>query len=170
MVGHPGQPGQPGRAKTGGRQPGTANNITQKALLELVKLGGDPPHLALLKIGRDMTHPITVRVTALGLAAPYFQPRMAAPAAKIIDPVDMGDIRDAPSAAEAAAKVFNKVNAGKLDIECGEFLLDGIERYAQLYEREQLQMRVLVLEEQMRARAQESVVDVPVLSVIEGGR
>jgi hypothetical protein len=126
-AGHP-----PGRKKTGGRQPGTANHLTQKALLELAKLGGDAPHLALLKIGRDMSHPIAVRVTALGLAAPYFQPRMLPPAARIIRPIDIEELRDAASAADAAARVIAKANAGEIDLEAAKFLLDSIEKFSAL--------------------------------------
>jgi hypothetical protein len=149
---------------------GVPNGLTKQALLELAKLGGDPPHIALLMIGRDTANHITVRVQALGLAAPYFQPRMAAPAARIINPVDLDDLRDATSASEAAAKVIAKANSGEIDLEAAKFLMDSIEKYAMLYEREQLQQRVMVLEEQMRANAHQSpMVDVPILSVVEGG-
>jgi hypothetical protein len=60
MVSQPLHAGNPGRAKTGGRQHGSANILTQKALLDLAKEGGDPPHIALLKIGRNTKNPLSV--------------------------------------------------------------------------------------------------------------
>jgi hypothetical protein len=65
---------RPGAPKTGGRKKGTPNNLTRQALLDLQMAGGDPPHLALLKIGREEKYPLAIRVSALGFCAPYFQP------------------------------------------------------------------------------------------------
>jgi hypothetical protein len=136
----------------------------------MAKLGGDPPHIALLKIGRDTKNPLALRIQALGYAAPYFQWRMGTPAARILRPVDLDELRNAESAASAAAKVIAKTNSGEIDMEAGKFLLDAIEKYSHLYERQQLEERVLQLEEQLRQSAQRSVVEGTILSVIEGGR
>jgi hypothetical protein len=169
MSSQPLRAGRPGREKTGGRRAGTTNILTQKALLDLAKEGGVPPHIALLRIGRNTKNPLALRVQALGYAAPYFQWRMGTPAARIIRPVDLDELRDAESAASAAAKVIAKANAGEIDMEAAKFLLDSIEKFSHLYERQQLEERVMQLEEQLRQSAQRSTVEGTVLSVIEGG-
>jgi hypothetical protein len=123
----------------------------------------------LLKIGRNLQNPLTIRVQALGLAAPYFQPRMAAPAARIVRPIDLQELKDAQSAASAAARVIVKANEGTIDLEAAKFLLDAIEKYSHLYERQQLEERVMQLEEQLRQSAGRSTIEGSTLTVIEGG-
>jgi hypothetical protein len=95
---------------------------------------------------------------------------MAAPAARIIRPVDIEELRDAATAADAAARVIAKANAGEIDLEAAKFLLDSIEKFSALYERHQLEARVIQLEEQLRRAASSMrVAEAPSLSVIEGG-
>jgi hypothetical protein len=77
-AGRPPGVGPSTRRKTGGRKKGTPNHLSRQSLLDLQLAGGDPPHLALLKIGRNEQHPIAIRVSALGFAAPYFQARPTA--------------------------------------------------------------------------------------------
>jgi hypothetical protein len=158
-----------GKPKTGGRQSGSANILTRKALLDLVKEGGVPPHVMLLRIGRDEKNPLALRVSALGFAAPYFAPKMSAPAARIIRPVDIQELKDAQSAADAAARVIAKANAGEIDMEATKFLLDSLERFSAMYERQQLEARVMQLEAQLRANAGQSTIEGTTLTVIEGG-
>jgi hypothetical protein len=138
-------------------------------LLDLAKEGGVPPHIMLLRIGRDEKNPLALRVSALGFAAPYFAPKMSAPAARIIRPVDLDELRDAESAASAAARVIAKANAGEIDLEAAKFLLDAIDKFSHLYERQQLEARVMQLEEQLRASAGRSTIESTTLTVIEGG-
>jgi hypothetical protein len=68
------------------------------------------------------------------------------PAARIIRPVDLDELRDAENAASAAAKVIANANSGEIDMEAGKFLLDAIDKFAHLYERQQLEERVMQLE------------------------
>jgi hypothetical protein len=159
-----------GKPKTGGRTAGTPNNLTRRALLDLAKEGGVPPHVMLLRIGRDKSNPLALRVSALGFAAPYFAHKMAAPAARIIRPVDLQELKDAASAADAAARVIVKANSGEIDMEAAKFLLDSLERFSAMYERQRLEERVMQLEEQLRQSAQRSVIEGMTLTVIEGGR
>jgi hypothetical protein len=169
MSGVPLSGGRPGREKTGGRRAGSTNILTRQALLDRAKVGGDLPHIALLKIGLNKRNSLAIRVQALGYAAPYFQHRMATPAARIIRPVDLDELKDAESAASAAAKVIAKTNSGEIDMEAGKFLLDAIDKFSHLYERQQLEERVMQLEAQLRANAGRSTIEGTTLTVIEGG-
>jgi hypothetical protein len=174
MSAQPGQAGHPNRAgkpKTGGRTAGTPNNLTRRALLDLAKEGGVPPHIMLLRIGRDKRNPLALRVSALGYAAPYFAPRMSPPAARIVRPIDIQELKDAQSAADAAARVIVKANSGEIDMEAAKFLLDSLERFSAMYERQRLEERVMQLEEQLRSSATRSTIEgTTTLTVIEGGR
>jgi hypothetical protein len=169
MSGIPEQKGPTGKKKTGGRVSGTPNILSRQALLDLAKLGGDPPHIALLKIGRDMNNPLSIRVQALGYCAPYFIPRMSPPAARIVRPVDIDDLRDAATASDAAAKVIAKANAGEIDLEAAKFLMDAIEKYSHLQEREILEARVNAIEDALRQAANRGSTEVQAFQVIEGG-
>jgi hypothetical protein len=168
-AGQPSQAHRIGKPKTGGRTAGTPNNLTRQALLDLAKEGGVPPHILLLRIGRDEKNPLALRVCALGFAAPYFAPKMSAPAPRIIRPVDIQELKDAESAADAAARVIAKANAGEIDLEAAKFLLDSIEKFSTIYERQQLEARVMQLEEQLRQSAGRSTIEGTTLIVIEGG-
>jgi hypothetical protein len=169
LAGQAGRPNRAGKPKTGGRQPGSANILTRQALLDLAKEGGVPPHIMLLRIGRDKKNPLALRVSALGFAAPYFAPKMSAPAARIVRPIDIQELKDAESAAHAAARVIEKANAGEIDLEAAKFLLDSLERFSAMYERQQLEARVMQLEDQLRSSASARTMEGTVLSVIEGG-
>jgi hypothetical protein len=160
-----------GIPKSGGRAPGAHNILTRKALLDLANEGGVPPHIMLLRIGRDKRNPLALRVSALGFAAPYFAHKMAPPAVRIVRPIDLQELKDAQSAADAAAHVITKANAGEIDLEAAKFLLDSLERFSAMYERQRLEERVMQLEEQLRSSATRSTIEgTTTLTVIEGGR
>jgi hypothetical protein len=73
------------------------------------------------------------------------------------------------SAADAAAKVIAKTNSGELDMQSGKWLLDGIERFAKLYEQEVLEQRVLAIEAQLRlAGGSATLTEGPLLQVVAG--
>ncbi|HEX4716373.1 MAG TPA: hypothetical protein VH164_15745 [Ktedonobacteraceae bacterium] len=107
MVGHPEQKGQAGKQKTGGRVAGTPNILSRRALMELAKLGLDPPHITLVKIGNDMNNPLALRVAALGYAAPYYQPRMVG-SARILNPVG----RAAANRGSTEVQAFQVIEGG----------------------------------------------------------
>jgi hypothetical protein len=158
---------QPGQPKTGGRKAGTPNRLSQRALLDLARLKGDPPHIALLKIGRDEQQPIAIRVSALGFCAPFFQPRLAPRPLYVDPPVSIGELKDTCSVTEAAARVIAKTSSGELDLESGKFLLEAIGTFAKLYESQVLEMRVMALEEQLRAaNSTRTPIEGPLLQVV----
>jgi hypothetical protein len=159
-----------GKTKTGGRRPGVINHLSQKALVELARLGTDAPHLALLKIGHDTKNPLPVRVAALGYAAPYFQPRLAPSPPRVEHPVSFDEIRDTVTATEAAAKVIAATNKGEIDIESGKFLLDSINSFSRLYEQQVLELRVMAIEAQLRVQADARGERPASLTIISGGR
>jgi hypothetical protein len=108
------------------------------------QLGGDPPHVALLKIGRDEKLELSVRTPALAAAAPFFAPRYGpmAPPRYLADAPDLGRLTDATSAVTFVASIVESARIGKLDAEWTRLFLDVADVFVRLYDKLHLEAEV----------------------------
>jgi hypothetical protein len=108
------------------------------------KLGGDPPHVALLKIGRDENLDIHTRISALGVASQFFAPKYAAmaPPKFLADAPDLGQLTDARSAVMFVASIVESARTGKLDTEWTRLFLDAADVFTRLVDKAVLEVEV----------------------------
>jgi hypothetical protein len=127
-----------------GRAKGALNKRTVEAQEALAKLGGDPPHVALLEIGRDEKTSEAGRISALAACSAFFQPKMAPlppPPRYIENPVGL-DLTDAHSALLATAAIGRKLDKGEIAIESADALLRVVRTFANLFNVVELQREV----------------------------
>jgi hypothetical protein len=108
------------------------------------QLGGDPPHVALLKIGRDQNQSMSVRTSALAAAGPFFAPKYApmAPPRFLAGEPDLGRLTDAQSAVVFVASTVECARTGKLDAEWTRLFLDAADVFVRLYDKLNLETEV----------------------------
>jgi hypothetical protein len=108
------------------------------------ELGGDPPHIALLKIGRDEKLDLSVRTPALAAAAQFFAPKYAAmpPPRFLSGEPDLGRLTDAQSAVIFVGSVIESARTGKLDAEWTRLFLDAADVYVRLYDKLRLEAEI----------------------------
>jgi hypothetical protein len=117
---------------------------TRQADELLRKLGGDPPSLALLKIGRDTKVELPLRLHALAAAAPYFSPKMGAspPPRFLTGKPDLGRLTDPESAVVFVASVVETARIGELDEVWSRIFIDAADVFVRLYDKLHLQVEV----------------------------
>jgi hypothetical protein len=127
-----------------GRPLGTRPQRLREREEQMKRLGGDPPHIALLKIGRDETQPMSVRTPALAAAAQFFAPRYAPlPLPRFLAGApDLGRLTDAQSAVVFVAGVVESARTGKLDAEWTRLFLDAADVFVRLYDKLNLETEV----------------------------
>jgi hypothetical protein len=108
------------------------------------QLGGDPPHVALLKIGRDENQPSSVRTPALAAASQFFAPKYAPmPMPRFLaDAPDLGRLTDAASAVVFVASVVEGARTGKLDVEWTRIFLDAADVFVRMHDKLNLEIEV----------------------------
>jgi hypothetical protein len=108
------------------------------------QLGGDPPHVALLKIGRDEKHDMPTRMQALAAASQFFAPKYAAmsPPRFLASEPDLGRLTDAASAVVFVASVVESARTGKLDAEWTRLFLDAADVFVRLHAKFELESEV----------------------------
>jgi hypothetical protein len=118
-----------------GRAGGVRNIRTRETDRLLEQLGGDPPHIALLKLSRDEKVDLSLRAQMAAWAAPYFASKMAPKTLPrfLADAPDLGRLTDAESTVGYVAAVAEGVRSGKLDVEAGQFFLNCAAIYARLH-------------------------------------
>jgi hypothetical protein len=111
---------------------------------QLKKLGGDPPHIALLKVSRDTTIDFPVRMSAAAACAPYFAAKYASLAQPryLAGEPDLGRLTDATSAVTFVASVVESARVGKLDAEWTRLFLDAADVFVRLYDKLHLEVEV----------------------------
>jgi hypothetical protein len=136
-----------GRGKHGnhkGRAPGvTTRRIRERDAL-MKELGGDPPHVALLKIGRDEKLELPLRTSALAAAAPFFFPKYAPmPSPRFLtDAPDLGRLTDAVSAVAFVGSVVESARTGKLDAEWTRLFLDAADVFVRLHDKVKIETEI----------------------------
>jgi hypothetical protein len=120
-----------------GRAQGVRNLRTREADALLAEMGGDPPHIALLKIGRNEELDMSLRLNALTAAAPFFGAKQAPiPAPRFLtESPELGQLTDATSAVSYVAAVAEQVRTGKLDLGFAAFFLQAADLFTRLHER-----------------------------------
>jgi hypothetical protein len=110
----------------------------------LKQLGGDPPHIALLKIGRDEKLDLSVRTPALAAAAPFFAPRYGPmpPSRFLADAPDLGRLTDAVSAVAFVGSVVESARTGKLDAEWTRLFLDAADVFVRLHDKVKIETEI----------------------------
>jgi hypothetical protein len=108
------------------------------------ELGGDPPHVALLKIGRDEAIDLPMRTSALAAAAPFFAPKYGplTPPRFLAGAPDLGRLTDAQSAVGFVASVAECARAGKIDAEWARIFTDIADVFVRLHDRVSLELEV----------------------------
>ena len=131
------------RRHTGG-VPGTRPRFIREREELMKQLGGDPPHVALLKIGRDVKLNMSVRIPALAAASQFFAPKYApmAPPRLLTDAPHLGRLTDASSAVVFVASVVECARTGKLDAEWTRLFLDAADVFVRLYDKLNLETEV----------------------------
>jgi hypothetical protein len=132
------------RRNRNGRERGVRNRRTRETDELLKKLGSDPPHVALLKIGRNRRNAAAIRVSAFSHAAPFFAAKPSpAPTPNYLEgSPELGKLTDAASALRFTSAVTEQVRDGKLDLVFGEFFLKAADLFTRLYERVELETEV----------------------------
>jgi hypothetical protein len=127
-----------------GRPPGTRPRIIRETEELLKRLGYDPPHIALLKLGNDATIGQPARAQMLAWAAPYFGAKQApTPTPRFLkDAPDLGRLTDAQSAVVFVASVVETARTGKLDAEWTRLFLDAADVFVRLYDKLNLETEV----------------------------
>jgi hypothetical protein len=127
-----------------GRINGVRNLRTRELQETLKRLGFDPPHIALLKLGNDDTIELPTRMQARALAAPYFVPKLAAFQIPrfLADAPDLGRLVDAQSAVGFVASVIESARTGKLDAEWTRLFLDAADVFTRLHDKLNLEVEV----------------------------
>jgi hypothetical protein len=118
-----------------GRAPGVTTRRIRETQELLAQLGGDPPHIALLKIGRDEKLDMSMRTSALAACAPFFASRYGpmAPPRFLTDAPDLGRLTDAASAVAFVGSVVESARTGKLDAEWTRLFLDAADVFVRLH-------------------------------------
>jgi hypothetical protein len=108
------------------------------------ELGGDPPHVALLKIGRDDKIELAMRTSALAAAAPFFAPKYGPmpPPRFLADAPDLGRLTDAVSVLAFVASVIESARAGKLDAEWTRLFLDAADVFVRLHDKVKIETEI----------------------------
>jgi hypothetical protein len=127
-----------------GRPEGTRPMFIRERERLMKELGGDPPHVALLKIGRNEALDLPVRINALAAASAFFAPKYAAmpPPRFLADAPSIGQLTDAASAASFVSSVVESARTGKLDADWMRLLLDAADVFARLYDKVVLEAEV----------------------------
>jgi hypothetical protein len=120
-----------------GRPPGTRPRIIRESLELLKQLGGDPPHVALLKLSRDEKIDLPLRAQMAAWCAPYFASKQApTPPPRFLDASpELGELTDAASALRFTARIAEQVQAGKLDVELAKFFGNLASLYVNLLDK-----------------------------------
>jgi hypothetical protein len=123
---------------------GTRPRFIKEREALMAKLGGDPPHVALLKIGRDEKLELSMRTSALAAAAPFFAPKYGplSPPRFLSGEPDLGRLTDAQSAVVFVAGVVESARTGKLDAEWTRLFLDAADVYVRLYDKLRLEAEI----------------------------
>jgi hypothetical protein len=127
-----------------GRPLGTRPRFIRERERLMKELGGDPPHVALLKIGRDDKIDLSMRTSALAACAAFFAPKYGPlpPPRFLADAPDLGRLTDASSAVVFVASVVESARTGKLDAEWMRLFIDAADVYVRLRERVELETEV----------------------------
>jgi hypothetical protein len=127
-----------------GRPLGTRPRFIRERERLMKELGGDPPHVALLKIGRDDKIELAMRTSALAAAAPFFAPKYGPmpPPRFLAEAPDLGRLTDAASAVVFVASVVECARTGKLDAEWTRLFLDAADVFVRLRDKVELEVEV----------------------------
>jgi hypothetical protein len=121
-----------------GRPPGTRPRIIRESQELLEQLGGDAPHIALLKLSRDEKIDLPLRAQMAAWCAPYFASKFAPtppPPRFLTESPGLGELTDAASALRFTARIAEQVQAGKLDTELGKFFANLAALYVNLLDK-----------------------------------
>jgi hypothetical protein len=137
-------PGNRTNRRYTGHPPGVRPRLVRKREELLKQLGGDPPHVALLKIGRDDKLELPLRTSALAAAAPFFSPKYAPISSPrfLAHAPDLGRLTDAASAVVFVASTVECARTGKLDAEWTRLFLDAADVFVRLYDKLNLETEV----------------------------
>lgn len=133
--------GNPGGAKKG------VKRLRTRLLEEKMEIAGYDPFDALIAVATDEEVPLEIRVRVhMGFLYPKRKPQN--------EPVDipLGNPKTLPELAEAQSKIVSYISKGELSADNGKALSDIIEVQRKAIESEELENRLIALENEIKGK------------------